>query len=48
MQDVVAGGGVHAADGLSLDVEKNVPMLGVDSFRDVTPINLPNLETVLN
>lgn len=30
----------------SLDVEKNVPMLGVDSFRDVTPINLPNLKWI--
>lgn len=30
----------------SLDVEKNVPMLGADSFRDVTPINLPNLKWI--
>ena len=30
----------------SLYVEKNVPMLGVDSFRDVTPINLPNLKWI--
>ena len=31
----------------SLDVEKNVPMLGVDSFRDVTPINLPKFNIQL-
>lgn len=30
----------------SLDVEKNTPLLGVDSFRYVTPINLPNLKWI--
>jgi len=30
----------------SLDVEKNVPLLGVDSFIDVTPANLPNLKWI--